>query len=210
MAAADVRDPGAGRELVEHAVERRQPGVHQVRQIAGPEKSLSAGEQVVMVLVPAKALARAEALGYLRLVLDGGRHQLKGARDERGAVFVGQGHRLLGWQPEGPRGRVVLDVAAGRLLAQPLADVALVTVGALGQLLGGDRLAVGHRLVQAELVADQNQRRGDRRAQVAHELTHELFELCFIYFYCAHRASSDWLIGGMSCCCSRSCASPAS
>ena len=62
--------------------------------------------------------------------------ELERAGDERGAVFVGQRHRLLGRQPEGAVGGVVLDVAAGRLLAQPLADVALAAVGALGELRG--------------------------------------------------------------------------
>ncbi len=39
----------------------------------------------------------------LGLVLDDGRDELEGARDERRAVFVGQRHRLLGRQPEGAR-----------------------------------------------------------------------------------------------------------
>ena len=44
--------------------------VDEVREVAGSEEALGAREQVVMVLVPAEALARAEALGDVRLVLD--------------------------------------------------------------------------------------------------------------------------------------------
>ena len=76
--------------------------------------------------------------------------------------------------------RVVLDVAARRLLAQPLAQVALAAAGALGQLGGRHRRAVGHGLVEPELVADDHERRGRRRAHVLDEPAHELLELLFV------------------------------
>ncbi len=68
-----------------------------------------------------------------------------------------------------------------------------------------DRLAVGHRLVQAELVADQDQRRRDRRAEIADELAHELFELRLVDSAALILFSSVWLG-----CLFASCASPAS
>ena len=117
MPAADIGHARARRELLHDTVERRQPRLDEVGEIAGPEEPFGAREQIVIVLVPAEALARAKALGDLRLVLDHRRQQLKGAGDERGAVFVGQRHRLLGRQPEGAVGGVVLEVAAGGLLS---------------------------------------------------------------------------------------------
>ena len=86
-----------------------------------------------------------------------------------------------------PVGGVVLHVAAGRLLAEPLAYVALAALRALGELRGRDRLAVGHRLVQAELVPDQHQRRRHAPPEVAYELAHELFQLRFVDSRGAHR-----------------------
>ena len=74
--------------------------VDQVREVAGAEEALGALEQVVVVLVPAEALAGAEALGDVRLVLDDRREQLERARDERRAVVVGERQRLLGREPE--------------------------------------------------------------------------------------------------------------
>jgi hypothetical protein len=90
-------------------------------------------------------------------------------------ALVGERHRLLRRQPEGAVR--VLDVAARRLLAQPLADVALAAAGALGELRGRHRLAVRHRLVEAELVADQHERRRRAAAEILDELAHELLEL---------------------------------
>ena len=69
------------------------------------------------------------------------------------------------------------DVAAGGLGVEPLADVALVRAGALSQLARGQRARAGQRLVEAEPVADHDQRRVQRRAELAHGLEHELLDL---------------------------------
>ncbi len=80
-------------------------------------------------------------------------HDLVGARQVDRAVRVGEAERLLLAQEVPAAHRVVLDVAARGLVGEPLADVALVGAGALGQLVRGHGFAVGHRLVEAELVA---------------------------------------------------------
>ena len=100
MAAADVGHARARLELLDDAVERRQPRLDQVGEVAGAEEALGALEQVVVVLVPAEALAAAEALGDVRLVLDDRREQLEGAGDEDGAVVMRERQRLLGRQRE--------------------------------------------------------------------------------------------------------------
>ena len=128
VAAADVGHPRARPQLLDDAVERGQPRVHQVREIAGAEEPLGPLEQVVVVLVPAHALAGPEALGDVGLVLDERRKQLEGARDEDRAVVMGERERLLRREPEGAG--LVLDVPAGGLLAEPLAQVALAATRA--------------------------------------------------------------------------------
>src|SRR5690242_5314801 len=51
--AADVGHGRAGPQLVLHAVERRDPGRHEVGDVARPEELLAAGEDVLVLLVPA-------------------------------------------------------------------------------------------------------------------------------------------------------------
>ena len=122
-------------------------------------------EQVVVVLVPAEAVTGDEALGDVVLGEHGRARRLEHAALVDGAVLVGQHRGVLGRQAVGLGLGVVLDIAAGALAGQPLAHVALVGAGALGQLGGRDGLAVGHRLVEAETEADHAQRhvhgRGD-------------------------------------------------
>ena len=60
MAAADVRHAGAALELLDDAVERRQPRDDEVGVVAGAEEALAALVDVVDVLVPAEALRRFE------------------------------------------------------------------------------------------------------------------------------------------------------
>ena len=143
-----------------------------------------------MVLVPAEALARAEALGDRRLVLDHRREQLVGARDERRALVDRQRDRLLGRQAEGAVRCVVLEIVARGLLAEPLADVALPGARALGELGRRDGLGVRHRLVEPELVADQHHRRRRACAQLTDESLHEGLELGLVEGGCGGHGSS--------------------
>ena len=80
MAAADVGDLGAALELLDHAVERRQPLGDQMRAVAGTEEALDAAEQAVAVLAPVQALAGLERLGELRLVVIDRRQQSRSRR----------------------------------------------------------------------------------------------------------------------------------
>jgi hypothetical protein len=52
--------------------------------------------------------------------------------------------------------------------------------GARRELLSGDWLTVGDRCVEPQPVADHDQRGAHRRAEVADEPAHELFELVLI------------------------------
>jgi hypothetical protein len=180
VAAADVGDDRAGLQLLDHAVERRQPVGDQMGAVVGGERPLRAVEQVVVVLVPADAAARLKALGDPLPAVDGGDRALDHPREVERAIVVGEHERVLDRQRVPVRLRVVGHVAAGRLGVEPLAHVALAGLGARGQPGGADRLPVGHRLVEAELVADRHQRRVERRADLAGHLVHERLEPCFV------------------------------
>ena len=86
MAAADVGDQRAALELVDDAVERRQPLGDQVRVVAGPEEPLAALVHVVDVLVPAEPVAAARLLDDLRRVDHRAERDLEEPRQVRGAV----------------------------------------------------------------------------------------------------------------------------
>jgi hypothetical protein len=89
--------------------------------------------------------------------------------------------------------RIVLCVAAGRLRGEPLLHVPFVGAGALGQLPAGYRIAVGHRLVQAELVADEDGRCVHHGSEVPDEPSDELVELVFVNRWLdGHCKPSSW------------------
>jgi hypothetical protein len=70
VAAAEVGHARTGLELGLDALERRDPLRDDVGDVARPEEPLGALEEVVVVFVPAEALAGAEALGDVGLILD--------------------------------------------------------------------------------------------------------------------------------------------
>ena len=86
MAAADVGDARAALELLDDAVERRQPRADQVGVVAGPEEPLAAVVDVVVVLVPADAGAAADGLGDARRVEHRAERDLEEAGQVGGAV----------------------------------------------------------------------------------------------------------------------------
>ena len=175
VAAADVRDRPAGLQPLDDAVERRQPLRHQVRAVADGEHALDAVEEPVVVLVPAEALARDEALRDALARQDRRVGALEGADHLERAGGIGEHEGVLGRQDVAAL--AVLQEAAGRLGGEPLAHVALLGAGAGGQLLGGDRLPVGHGAVEAELLADQSERRVDRGADLRGDVPDEGLEL---------------------------------
>ena len=180
VSAADVGDARTGQQLLLDTLERGQPRRHEVRDVAGPEEQLGSAEQVAVVLVPPEAFARPEALGDLGLVAHARRGDVEGAGKERRALGIGEAGRLLRRQEEALAVGVVLGVAAGGLRAQPLAHVALVGARPRGELARRDRLAVAHRGVEAELVADEDGRLVQRCAEVAGEAPDELLQSPFV------------------------------
>src|SRR3984957_7253656 len=104
-----------------------------MRAIAGAEEALGAAEQAMIMRVPAQAFARAEGFDDLVLIEpERGRH-LESRRHENGALVESQDHGLCRWQGISLLLRIVGDIAAGRLVGEPLADIALANAGCFGE-----------------------------------------------------------------------------
>ena len=86
--------------------------------------------------------------------------------------------RLLGREAE--PAVAVLDVPAGGLRAEPLANVALAGAGSLGELGGGERAGSRQRTVEAEPVSHHDERGIQRATDLIDGAHDELLELCGI------------------------------
>lgn len=105
----------------------------------------------------------------------GGRAEryLEAPADERRAGLVGERRGLLCGERVAAADRVVVDVAACRLSAEPFAHVALRGPGPLGQLRGIERPGLGERAVEPEAIADHDQGGVHGRAELNDRLTEE-------------------------------------
>ena len=129
------------------------------------------------MLGPGQPPAGAEGLRHLGLGAQDGGHDLEAPGDEGRAVLVGQGQGLLRGQRVAPAGGVVGHVAAGGLVEEPLPDVALGGAGAPGQLGRGEGAGPGQGLVEAQPVADHDQRGAGRRPPVGQHPPQERLQL---------------------------------
>jgi hypothetical protein len=112
-------------QLVDDALQRRKPGRHEVRLIAGTEGFACRTEQALRLVAPADALARAKGRLDERLTFQHRDRQIEGGQQIDGAVRVGEHHRLLFRQRELARGGIVFQISGRRLMRQPLARIAL-------------------------------------------------------------------------------------
>ena len=177
MPAADVGDERALLELLLHAVERRDPRVDEVRVVARAEEPLTPDMHVGVVLVPAVAGAAARGIHDVLRVVDGAEGDLEEPGQERRAVGIGHRERVLGRQRVALRRGVVRDVGAGRLGVQPLARVGLGGLRALRQLRRRARPVVREVAVVAQLVAHDDERRVECRADLVDGAEDEAHEL---------------------------------
>ena len=188
--ASDVGDGRAALELLDEAVDRREPVAEQMHPVQRAERALRAVEEIVVMLVPSEPVAGQEPLGDLLAALDHRGHGAVDPRHRDGARLVGEHERVLGREHVGVVGGVVGDEAAGRLRVEPLAHVALVGRGARGELGRGHGLGVGHRPVEPEPVADVDERGVDRRARLDGDESGERLDPALVQGL--HGASSGW------------------
>ncbi len=189
VAATDVGHRDAGAQLLDHAVERRQPLGQQAGAVGVAIERRHAAEQAAVVVAPGHALAAAERLERLVLVEPHRGRRVPGVRDVQRAVLVGQHQRLLRRQFVGVADRVVRDVAARRLRVEPLAHVARRAAGARSELVGAQRSGAGHGLVQAELGAEADHHAAVAGGEVADGAHDEGVELGSIDHGCIHGSS---------------------
>ena len=104
-----------------------------------------------------------------------------------GTVLLREQQRLLGCHRVTARLRVVAHIARGRLRVAPFADVALVRLGARGEL-GRRERAMGRELaVQTEPVADDDERRHRAAAEVDDRAAEQVVELVLVDGRSLHR-----------------------
>src|ERR1700733_2672491 len=167
-AAPHIRHRRPSGQLFCDSCHRRNPRADKVRGIPRPEKTLSADEQVRIMLVPTHPLAGFEPLGNLFLCLCCRERDLKRAGEKGRTVFIRQGECLFLSQIEPAGQGVVGYISSSRLIAKPFACVTLCGPGMFRQLRGGLRAPIGKRFVQAKSIPDPDQGGMKGGAEVHH------------------------------------------
>jgi hypothetical protein len=102
MSASDVDDLCAPLELLDHAVDRRQPGRNEICLIPRPEKAPNGAKEAERLIAPADALSRPKCRLNQRLILHQRDRSVEGALEINRTVGIGEHHRLLGRQSKLP------------------------------------------------------------------------------------------------------------
>ena len=163
-------------QLLDDAVERREPAAHQVLAVAGAEEDLGSGEETVVVFVPGQARAAPERLDQAVLVGEERRQDVVRTEQIELALLVGERDRLLRRERVAPGRRVVDHVAAGGLVTEPLAHHPRLRPAPLRKLVRRGGTAVSERAVEAEPRAEPNERRAEGGRQIHHGLPQERLE----------------------------------
>ncbi len=154
VTAADIGHERAGFELLDDPFEGRQPFGNQACLVGIAVKGSDPASEPPVMVAPGNAVAGAESLHRLVLVCPHRCRNGPGSGDENRAVLVGKDKGLLRRQLIGVADRVIGEVAARDLRAEPFAHIAFGAAGAAGKLARGERAGIGHRLVEAEPVAE--------------------------------------------------------
>ncbi len=176
VAAADVGDAPALGEAIAHTVQRRDPVIDEVAAVGGLEHRLGGTEDAVVVLAPRQSTVGSQRVLELRLRRPDGGHLVETGTHVHRAVLVGEHHGVLQREFVGVVVRVVLDVAAGRLVGEPFGEESLVGASAVGEIRRRDRAGAGHRPVQAETAADVGECARHGGAEVADDGADELLD----------------------------------
>jgi hypothetical protein len=166
VAAAHIGHTASGLQPVVDAVERGDPRAQEVRPVSGFEESPAPLEHVVTVLVTADTVAGEKGVLDALDVSGCVERNLEAAGDERGACLVGEHRRLLGAERIGAAVSVVANEAAGRLGAQPFADIPLGGPGPPRELGRSERPGRSEGPLEAEAIADHDERGVDGRAEL--------------------------------------------
>jgi hypothetical protein len=127
--------------------------------------------------VPPQAFARAEGFDDMVFIEPERGSDLESRRHENGALVMHQDHALRRRQGVSLLLGIVGDIAAGRLVGEPFADIALANAGCLGKRHRRTGAEVGHLLIQTELAPYIDQHAGKSGAKVGNDLADEGFDL---------------------------------
>ena len=105
--------------------------------VTGTEETLSTDEKIGIVFAPKHPATIAKMIFDTRNRVRHGFDYKEATTDVEGAQFVSQGYGLFRRQTVTTALGVVLHVPACCLIDQPLADVALISVGVLSQFRWG-------------------------------------------------------------------------
>lgn len=100
MTASNIRDVHAAFELLDDALQGRQPGVDQIGIVAWTEEPFRTAKQTRAMIVPPDAIAGLECLPHLFFIEPQRGQELECACHEGRAVFIGEHQLLLGVEIE--------------------------------------------------------------------------------------------------------------
>ena len=103
--------------------------------------------------------------------------------DESRAGLFGEAHRHFVFEHVPGGRRIVTDEARRGLRREPFTHVPLGEARAFGDLPGRHPALFGHRLVQAEPVAQCDERRGRDCAELIDHARHEVFDFLLIVLH---------------------------
>ena len=161
-AAADIGDFRAPFQLGYDAIQSGQPVLDNIRGIARSQHRTDRAEQAPGVITPIDPAAGLEGRFDQRLRLIQSRDSVKSAAQEEWTFLVREYHRLFWRQLKSSAGRVVSQIARGRVLREPFAGIAFGDVCLVGELYAGHRAGPVHCLVEIKAYADPHQRHAYR------------------------------------------------
>jgi hypothetical protein len=121
--------------------------------------------------MPAHAFSGLERFGHAWFVQPHRLRHIECTGKERRPAFIRECARLLGREFEFLALGAVIDVARRRLRREPFTQIARVELGLRRQFFRRHSLAIGHCLVDAQPVAEQNERGAHRGAEIADQFS---------------------------------------
>jgi hypothetical protein len=147
VAAADVGNAGPALQLIHDALERRQPRGDEIVVVARAEEAGHGTEHTAGLVTPGHTTTRLEGGLNLGLIVEHCRHQIEAPHQVDGTVLTRKHHGLFGRKGKFSGAGIVGQIIRGRLIAQPLAHVALIDLCRVGQFDGCHRAVGVERLV---------------------------------------------------------------
>ena len=160
--------------------------------ITGTKKHAGRTKQATGRIAPAHTRAVAKTVLHLAFRLDHRRSKFKRAAQINRAIGHREDHRLFGRYRERIAGRVVRNIAVGRLGQAPFPNIAFVQAArALGQFSSACR-SFGQSIEQPEPKSNARGRHAHCAAKIAEHFADEFVKFCFVEHLFHRHISHDW------------------